>query len=77
LKTLSVLAPLAGNASPCCCRAVPHTLLPLPLPMACLPVSFSLQAVFLELGKQRPTIKLLYVTPEQLVKGQRLKEALG
>lgn len=56
---------------------MPHTLLPLPLPMACLPVSFSLQAVFLELGKQRPTIKLLYVTPEQLVKGQRLKEALG
>ena len=45
--------------------------------MACLPASFSLQAVFLELGKQRPTIKLLYVTPEQLVKGQRLKEALG
>ncbi|GAB4821155.1 hypothetical protein N2152v2_008201 [Parachlorella kessleri] len=34
------------------------------------------QAVFLELGKQQPTVKLLYVTPEQLVKGSRLKETL-
>lgn len=34
------------------------------------------QAVFLELGKPHPTIKLLYVTPEQLVKGGRLKDAL-
>lgn len=34
------------------------------------------QAVFLELGKACPTIKLLYVTPEQLVKGARLKDAL-
>ena len=36
-----------------------------------------MQAVFLELGKARPTVKLLYVTPEQLVKGQRLKAILG
>lgn len=36
----------------------------------------SSQAVFLELGKARPTIKLLYVTPEQLVRGERLKGAL-
>ncbi|EFN55525.1 hypothetical protein CHLNCDRAFT_133956 [Chlorella variabilis] len=34
------------------------------------------RAVFLELGKARPTIKLLYVTPEQLVRGERLKGAL-
>lgn len=34
------------------------------------------QAVFLELGKACPTIKLLYVTPEQLVKGARLKDSL-
>ncbi|KAI3425882.1 hypothetical protein D9Q98_007855 [Chlorella vulgaris] len=35
------------------------------------------KAVFLELGKARPTVKLLYVTPEQLVRGERLKAALG
>ena len=34
------------------------------------------QAVFMELGKPLPTIKLLYVTPEQLVKGERLRAAL-
>ena len=36
-----------------------------------------LQAVFLELAKPAPTIKLLYVTPEQLVKGERLRAALS
>ena len=35
------------------------------------------QAVFLELEKPRPSLKLLYVTPEQLVKGNRLKATLG
>lgn len=35
------------------------------------------QAVHLELCKPRPSIKLLYVTPEQLVKGERLKRELG
>lgn len=34
------------------------------------------QAVFMELAKPHPTVKLLYVTPEQLVKGGRLKDAL-
>ena len=33
--------------------------------------------MFLELAKPRPSTKLLYVTPEQLVKGERLKEALA
>ena len=36
-----------------------------------------LQAVHMELSKPRPSIKLLYVTPEQLVKGERLKRELG
>lgn len=36
-----------------------------------------IQAVHLELSKPRPSIKLLYVTPEQLVKGERLKRELG
>ena len=35
------------------------------------------QAVWLELQKPRPSIKLLYITPEQLVKGERLKRVLG
>ncbi|PRW57979.1 ATP-dependent DNA helicase Q-like 1 isoform A [Chlorella sorokiniana] len=35
------------------------------------------RAVHLELCKPRPSIKLLYVTPEQLVKGERLKRELG
>jgi hypothetical protein len=35
------------------------------------------QAVFQELSKPRPSIKLLYVTPEQLVRGERLKSTLG
>lgn len=39
--------------------------------------SITLQAVFMELDKPRPAIKLLYVTPEQLVKGERLKRVLG
>ncbi len=30
-----------------------------------------------ELRKERPTIKLLYVTPEQLVKGTRLQALLA
>lgn len=30
----------------------------------------------MELGKANPTVKLLYVTPEQLVKGERLKATL-
>lgn len=32
--------------------------------------------MFLELCKPQPTVKLLYVTPEQLVKGGRLKDTL-
>ncbi|KDD75215.1 hypothetical protein H632_c805p0, partial [Helicosporidium sp. ATCC 50920] len=35
------------------------------------------RAVFRELDKAQPTVKLLYVTPEQFVKSQRLKDALG
>ncbi|KAI7836066.1 hypothetical protein COHA_010035 [Chlorella ohadii] len=35
------------------------------------------RAVHMELSKPRPSIKLLYVTPEQLVKGERLKRELG
>lgn len=34
-------------------------------------------AVLRELRKRRPTLKLLYVTPEQLVHGSRLNEALA
>ncbi|KAL6785285.1 RECQ1 [Auxenochlorella protothecoides x Auxenochlorella symbiontica] len=34
------------------------------------------RAVFMELAKPNPSLKLLYVTPEQLVKGERLKAAL-
>lgn len=36
-----------------------------------------MQAVMMELRKARPTIKLLYVTPERLVKGTSLLSALG
>eukprot|EP00887_Chlorella_sp_A99_P007924 scaffold12.g7924.t1 len=35
------------------------------------------KAVFLELAKPTPALKLLYVTPEQLVKGEHLRAALA
>ena len=53
---------------------LPESLYLHPTPVTARP---PLQAVFLELAKPAPTIKLLYVTPEQLVKGERLRAALS
>lgn len=47
------------------------------MPGCSLPLFLLPQAVHMELSKPRPSIKLLYVTPEQLVKGERLKRELG
>ena len=65
----------ARRGRPC---APPQPALHRPAPHrpACPALPRPRQAVFLELAKPAPSIKLLYVTPEQLVKGARLKDAL-
>lgn len=46
-------------------------------PLICPGWSVQVVSVLRELRKERPTVKLLYVTPEQLVKGTRLQTLLG